>query len=308
MIKNIIFDMGGVIFRQNTEEAFRRFQALGINTDYYMGAYGQKDFFLDVETGDIDAATFCRKMAEATGRELVSYEEAQHAWLGFMRDVPVERLHNLLELRKHYRLCLLSNTNPFIMDYMRSPRFSADGLPITHYFDALYCSYEMHAYKPNADIFKQALAAGGMKAEECIFVDDSVKNTDAARALGFCVLHVKPDEDWMEQLAQMLYWNTVAQEALARFQEWVGKPQMSAHEWKCFKDHHAPFELPKEFAVSPFPLVMQHEVQIPIASLDVTPLTHLLEMRFGTRPHDREEALECAYRLIMDAATWVWGG
>ena len=204
MIKNILFDMGGVIFRQNTEEAFRRFQALGIDTDYYMGAYGQKDFFLDVETGEIDADTFCEKMAEATGRNRISFEEAQYAWLGFMRDVPTQRLHNLLELRRHYHLCLLSNTNPFIMEYMRSSRFSDDGLPITHYFDTLFCSYEMHAYKPNADIFELALATDGMKAEECIFVDDSKKNTDAAHALGFHVLHVQPDEDWMERLNQLL--------------------------------------------------------------------------------------------------------
>ena len=48
MIKNILFDMGGVIFRQNSEEAFRRFREAGVNTDEYMGEYGQKGFFLDV--------------------------------------------------------------------------------------------------------------------------------------------------------------------------------------------------------------------------------------------------------------------
>ena len=42
--------MGGVIFRQNSEEAFRRFREAGVNTDEYMGEYGQKGFFLDVET------------------------------------------------------------------------------------------------------------------------------------------------------------------------------------------------------------------------------------------------------------------
>lgn len=196
--------MGGVIFRQNTEEAFRRFQALGIDTDVYMGIYGQKDFFLDVETGAIDAAGFCREMERVTGRSQISFEEAQHAWLGYVRDVPVERLHHLLELRKKYHLCLLSNTNPFIMDYMRSSRFSAEGKPITAYFDTLFCSYEMHAYKPYAEIFNQALVTDGMKAEECLFVDDSTKNTEAARALGFKVLHVETNEDWRERLTEML--------------------------------------------------------------------------------------------------------
>lgn len=85
--------MGGVIFRQDSEEAFRRFREVGLDPEKYMGAFGQKEFFLDVENGKIDADTFCRKMAEASGREHVSWEEAQHCWLGFLRDVPVERLH-----------------------------------------------------------------------------------------------------------------------------------------------------------------------------------------------------------------------
>ena len=48
MIKNLLFDMGGVIFRQNSEEAYLRFRAMGVNTDDYMGEYGQTGFFLDV--------------------------------------------------------------------------------------------------------------------------------------------------------------------------------------------------------------------------------------------------------------------
>ena len=55
--------MGGVIFRQDSEEAFRRFREAGLDPEKYMGAFGQKEFFLDVENGKIDADTFCRKMA-----------------------------------------------------------------------------------------------------------------------------------------------------------------------------------------------------------------------------------------------------
>lgn len=204
MIKNILFDMGGVIFRQNSEEAFRRFRAMGVNTDEYMGEYGQRGFFLDVETGKIDANGFCRKMAEAVGREAVSWEEAQYCWLGFIRDVPVDRLHNLLELRKKYHVCLLSNTNPFIMAFTRSSAFSGECRPIDDYFDTLFCSYEMQAYKPNPDIYLKALAADGMKAEETVFVDDSLKNVKAAEALGIHGLHVTPGEDWMEKLTILL--------------------------------------------------------------------------------------------------------
>jgi len=205
MIRNILFDMGGVVFRQNTEEAFRRFHAAGIpNVEEYMGKYGQKDFFLDIETGKIDAAAFCRRMAEVAGRENVSFEEAQYCWLGFFIDVPEERIDNLVALRQNYHVCLLSNTNPFIMDFMRSPLFSASGRTINDCFDRQFCSYEIHAYKPNPEIFQLALRTDGMRAEECVFLDDSEKNVRAAAALGMRTILVEGNGDWMPALRREL--------------------------------------------------------------------------------------------------------
>lgn len=199
--------MGGVIFRQDSEEAFRRFREVGLDPEKYMGAFGQKEFFLDVENGKIDADTFCRKMAEASGREHVSWEEAQHCWLGFLKEVPVERLHYLLELKKHYHVCLLSNTNPFMMSFTRSSKFSSDGKPISFYFDTLFCSYEMKAYKPDSEIFIKALDTDKMIADETLFLDDSMKNIVAAQRLGIQTLYVKTNEDWRDRLTLVLQQN-----------------------------------------------------------------------------------------------------
>lgn len=199
--------MGGVIFRQDSEEAFRRFREAGLDPEKYMGAFGQKEFFLDVENGKIDADTFCRKMAEASGCEHVSWEEAQHCWLGFLKDVPVERLHYLLELKKHYHVCLLSNTNPFMMSFTRSSKFSSDGKPISFYFDTLFCSYEMKAYKPDSEIFIKALDTDKMIADETLFLDDSMKNIVAAQRLGLQTLYVKTNEDWRDRLTLVLQQN-----------------------------------------------------------------------------------------------------
>lgn len=199
--------MGGVIFRQDSEEAFRRFREVGLDPEKYMGAFGQKEFFLDVENGKIDADTFCRKMAEASGREHVSWEEAQHCWLGFLKDVPVERLHYLLELKKHYHVCLLSNTNPFMMSFTRSCKFSSDGKPISFYFDTLFCSYEMKAYKPDSEIFIKALDTDKMIADETLFLDDSMKNIVAAQRLGLQTLYVKTNEYWRDRLTLVLQQN-----------------------------------------------------------------------------------------------------
>ena len=199
--------MGGVIFRQDSEEAFRRFREVGLDPEKYMGAFGQKEFFLDVENGKIDADTFCRKMAEASGREHVSWEEAQHCWLGFLKEVPVERLHYLLELKKHYHVCLLSNTNPFMMSFTRSSKFSSDGKPISFYFDTLFCSYEMKAYKPDSEIFIKALDTDKMISDETLFLDDSMKNIVAAQRLGIQTLYVKTNEDWRDRLTLVLQQN-----------------------------------------------------------------------------------------------------
>lgn len=204
MVRNLLFDMGGVVFKQDTPEAFRRFRAAGVDPDYYMGAYGQKDFFLDLETGLISTDEFCAKMAHVSGRESVTYDEALYCWLGFVDEVPAERLHNLLTLKEKYHLGLLSNTNPFIMGFMLGGDFSAERRPISDYFHSLFLSYEMKVCKPCQDIFLKALAADGMKAEETIFIDDSLANVRAAESLGIRGLHVKTNEDWMPALGKML--------------------------------------------------------------------------------------------------------
>ena len=203
MIRNIYFDMGGIVFRQNTAEAFNRFNALGIDPDYYMGAYGQKDFFLDLETGAIDAGTFCTRLSAAANRQ-VTWEEAQYCWLGFVKDVPVERLRNLSELKRKYHIGLLSNTNPFVMAFTRSGKFSSDGKGIVEYFDILHCSYEMGICKPDPEIFLAALREDGFTAEETIFVDDSLKNIEAAKRLGITGLYVPENQDWAAPLASLL--------------------------------------------------------------------------------------------------------
>lgn len=196
--------MGGVIFIQDTATAFERFRQAGIDTDYYMSAHGQKDFMLDFELGRIDTDEFCRRMAEACGRESISLDEVRHCWLGFVREVPTDRLHTLLQLKERYHLGLLTNTNPIVMGHCDSPAVSADGLPLSHYFHSLFRSFEMGLYKPDPAIFRLALERDGMLADETLFIDDAVKNIDAARSVGMHALHVPTNQDWRPALEKYL--------------------------------------------------------------------------------------------------------
>lgn len=206
MIHNILFDFGGVIFRLNSvEEPIRRFRALGFaDADQYLGIYGQRGLFLQVENGELDEDEFLRRLALHCGRSEVSREEASWAWMGYVRDVPAEGLAALLRLKGRYRLGLLSNTNPFIQAWARSESFSGDGHAIGHYVHCLCCSHELHAYKPAPEMFHKALAAAGMRAEETVFLDDSQRNVDAAARVGIHGLLVPSDGQWMPVLDEFL--------------------------------------------------------------------------------------------------------
>ena len=206
IIHNILFDFGGVIFRLNSvEEPIRRFRSLGFaDADQYLGIYGQRGLFLQVEDGSISEEEFLQQLAERCGRPSVSREEAAWAWMGYVRDVPPEGLAALLRLKKRYRLGLLSNTNPFIQSWARSAAFSGDGHPVGHYLHVLCCSHELHDYKPAPEMFLKALSAAGMRAEETLFLDDSQRNVDGAERVGIHGLLVPPDGQWISVLDDFL--------------------------------------------------------------------------------------------------------
>lgn len=203
MVKTLLFDMGGIVFIQDTAEAFRRFTEIGVDAHQFIGDFGQKGIFLDLESGRISDEQFRAAVSRLVGREL-TWQEVQNCWLGFLKSVPADRLKHLLQLRKKYRICLASNTNPFIMAYTRSDRFSGDGHGIGHYFDRLYCSYEMGICKPDKAFFTKILESEGIRPEETLFIDDSKKNIAAAESTGIKGLWVPSNQDWLPALLSVL--------------------------------------------------------------------------------------------------------
>ncbi|MDR1676189.1 MAG: HAD family phosphatase, partial [Tannerella sp.] len=135
MIRNLVFDMGGVLVDVRREEAVRQFQAIGVtDADRLIDSYHHSGIFLDIESGAIDAETFCRLLCEHVGKD-IPREAIERAWKSIISRPEARKLEYLLELRKNYRLFLLSNNNPILMDWARTPDFSPDGHPITFYFD-----------------------------------------------------------------------------------------------------------------------------------------------------------------------------
>ena len=95
MIRNIIFDFGGVVVTLSHPEALRRFKALGLpDADKWLDPYTQGGIFGELEEGKITAEEFRKELSILCGREL-SYDECRHAWLGYREDVPERNLEAL---------------------------------------------------------------------------------------------------------------------------------------------------------------------------------------------------------------------
>lgn len=206
VIKNIVFDLGGVIMTLDPAEALRRFKALGLSdAERYLDAYTQSGIFGNLEEGKITAEDFRSKLSSLTGHEL-TFDECKHAWLGYRKDVPQRNLDLLKELRaKGYRLILLSNTNPFMMDWALDSEFDGKGSSLNDYFDALYLSYRLGIMKPAPDFFRQVLDNENILPEETLFVDDGPRNVEAAGKLGFMTMCPDNGSDWTGELRSLLH-------------------------------------------------------------------------------------------------------
>jgi putative hydrolase of the HAD superfamily len=99
-------------------------------------------------------------------------------------------------LRKKYRLYLLSNTNPIIMDWALSADFPANGRILSDYFDKMYLSFQMGITKPDRRIFDRMIADAGMIPSETLFIDDSPANVATAARLGMKTCCPKNGEDF----------------------------------------------------------------------------------------------------------------
>lgn len=205
-IHNIAFDLGGVVLALSYENAIRKFEEIGLSdARQHLDAFHQHGIFGDLESGRISSEEFRVELSRIIGRDL-TMDECFYAWHGYVKSVPQRNLDMLLRLRQQgYKVCLLSNTNPFMMQWACTPDFDGGHHPIDYYFDHLYLSYECKVMKPSADIFQMMLRGQQATADETLFVDDSPKNCAAAEALGIHTLCPQNNEDWIPSLTSYLH-------------------------------------------------------------------------------------------------------
>lgn len=203
MIKNLLFDLGGVIMDIRRENCVAAFRQLGMeDPNAFLGEYVQKGPFEGIESGRLNEAEFHSAIREIMGDTEVTDAQIDEAFGKFLVGIPHHRLEELTALHGRYRMYLLSNTNPIMwVDGIRKA-FAQEGKDENYYFDGLVRSYEAKAMKPAPGIFEYAIKHLGIEPEETLFLDDSQANLDAAAKFGFKTLLVAPGTEFYELLKE----------------------------------------------------------------------------------------------------------
>ena len=193
-IKNIIFDLGGVIIDLQRNMAVKALDRLGLSdASALLGEYAQKGPFLMLETGEISSSEIYDILLPQCKKD-TTCSDIRDAFEEFLRDLPVERLKMLEELKsKGYNLYVLSNTNPVMYNHWIDNAFRNDGKSINDYFDGIVTSFQERMCKPDPRLFHRVVERYRLNPAETLMLDDSEANVKAAKSIGLKAIRIMPE-------------------------------------------------------------------------------------------------------------------
>ena len=184
-IKNIIFDLGGVLLDIDFNKTRNAFEKLGVkNFDSFYTKETANPIFESLETGHISNEDFYSALQQHCRPE-TNFEQIQAAWNKILIGFRKESIKHLSILKERYNLYLLSNTNSihhtaFIEIFKRE----IGGQPFDSYFTKAYYSHQLQKRKPYRETYLYVLNDAGIKAGETLFIDDALANIKGAENAG----------------------------------------------------------------------------------------------------------------------------
>lgn len=172
-MKNVIFDLGGVVFARDKNKCtpeFREFWS-------FLRQPFLPDFWVEYDRGTVTQDEVIGILSERTGRDLDYCREMMRTAIDLQeeRRPTVSLIHDLKAAG--YKLYVLSNMSHEFIEFLR-------GLPVYCQFDGEVVSCEELVVKPEREIYELLLSRYGLEASESIFIDDRSDNGEAAAALG----------------------------------------------------------------------------------------------------------------------------
>lgn len=184
-IKNIIFDLGGVILNIDYHKSVNSFKSLGCDDfDEIYSQQKQSGLFDLLETGKISNQTFINEMLLFLPSG-IKPKQVIRAWNAMLLNLPEERIIRLKKLKEQYRIFLLSNTNQIHEEAFTKKIQNENSIEsLEELFEQVYFSHKIKLRKPNKDVFEFVLNQNDLKAEETLFIDDSPQHLEGAKKLG----------------------------------------------------------------------------------------------------------------------------
>jgi putative hydrolase of the HAD superfamily len=190
--KNLIFDLGNVLYDIDFVKMYSAFEALGIPNFHNHFTLNKSDqIFFDLERGLINESEFCNGF-NALYQLNLTHLQIIHAWNALLVGYRKESIEWVKENNGKYATFLYSNTNQIHYDHF-IPQFDKEiGGNMEDLFKTPYFSHKMGQRKPDPASFQYILDKEGLVAAETLFIDDNEPNVIAAASVGMQVLYLQP--------------------------------------------------------------------------------------------------------------------
>ena len=194
-IKNIVFDLGGVVFSRDP----RKFEREFIDFFSYITLPEMPHFWEEYDRGvstynkvidDLAEYNNCdRELAENNLRRSIVTQEEIPSTKSLIADLKSAK----------YKLYVLSNMSLDFIEFLRTKE-------VYKYFDGEVVSCHEKVVKPDAEIYRILVNRYNLNPKETLFIDDRKSNIEAAQNEGICGYHFdarNPDRS-CDELRQML--------------------------------------------------------------------------------------------------------
>ena len=209
-IKNIIFDLGGVILDIDETIVYKELEKLGISTLELARSKEFTELTSKFDTGIYTAPTFRKRLKALLHQEKMTDQKFDAIWNAMLLDIPRERIEAIEKVKKHYKIFLMSNSNEIHYDlYVRDLQLRFGYREFDELFNKSYFSFAEHLEKPDPRFFELILEHERLLPEETLFIDDTAENIKAAQSLGIRTYHIRRDE-----LVRNLFENGVLKEGV----------------------------------------------------------------------------------------------
>jgi 2-haloacid dehalogenase len=196
LIKNIIFDFGGVLIDWNPRYFYKDIFNDTKEMEYFLSDVWSPQWNAKHDAG-FSFSEITHELQKLHPEYRNEIEMYQRNWEVMIKGEISENTKLLNPLKSKYRLFGLTNwsVEAFPIIYRKYEFFKV--------FEGIVVSGEEKVVKPGKEIYQLLMNRYGLLANESLFIDDSLKNIETANELGFSTIHINGTQSLKEQLMSL---------------------------------------------------------------------------------------------------------